>query len=73
MKNLKNHQRRLSAVLQDIDIEPYNVSFTEGMVLIQAHFNSNVARQCRTHKYDVSIDLNGYVDFRKHNVLITLT
>lgn len=71
---MKDNARKLRLMLRRIDPNLfYVITIHNGIISFQGKFNPQVVIYLRNHKFVNSISINGYVEFSRSNIKVTLT
>jgi hypothetical protein len=70
---MKNQLRKLQLLSRFIDLEEYFViTIYKGRIHLQASYNSEIVIMCLKLNFTYRILENGYVEFYRNNIYITL-
>lgn len=72
--NMKDHVRKARLIFRRIDASLfYSITVNDDGIRFQGHFNSKTALFLKNLKFAVSISPNGYIEFNRSNIKVTLT
>ena len=71
---MKENLIKLRRIERKVDLSVfYSISVVPSEIQLQGKFNERITKFLKPYKFTMSIDDNGYLNFERNNITITLT